>query len=430
MNIKEIHINAFKAFQYKKFDFNKGFNVIIGNNATGKSTIFNALQVSLGGYLKCINLPSSTKTRRDFKKDEVHKDFNSYIKGLVVFKTPTLILTTADFPCLQKFNVEWRRMYKNNTTSQNQKDSGYFNDIIKNIIEKYENGRLTLPIIASYGTERTQKIEIKGKKTKSKKTIFEKAYSGCLSEKIDFENVLEWLYYYEEELAYNKEFIGTKYAFFEAIQTAIPFLKNVDYDRYSNQLTGEINIENVEKEKILHEYMSDGLKAMLYMVADIAFRCVILNGFKGKNAVKETEGIILIDELDMHLHPNWQRQVVDDFKKSFPKLQFIVTTHSPFIVQSLTNEELINLEIQSQINPKEYSIEVVSEEIMNVSHVFGNEKIAEEKLSIDYFELLNEAEKSENKNDYRIKLEQLENSITDDGLRAFWKTNRIAKNLI
>jgi predicted ATP-binding protein involved in virulence len=91
----------------------------------------------------------------------------------------------------------------------------------------------------------------------------------------------------------------------------------------------EVIIDHHTIGKTLHSNMSDGLKAMLNLVAELAFRCVILNGFKGEKAVKETEGIVLIDELDMHLHPNWQMHVVKDLKNAFPSIQFIVTSHSP-----------------------------------------------------------------------------------------------------
>ncbi|MDT4875063.1 AAA domain, putative AbiEii toxin, Type IV TA system [compost metagenome] len=169
---------------------------------------------------------------------------------------------------------------------------------------------------------------------------------------------------------------------------------------------------------------------MLNLVAEIAFRCVVLNGFKRERAVIDTEGVVLIDELDMHLHPTWQKHVVQNLKEAFPKLQFIVTTHSPFIVQSISANELINLDVETAIDPKDYSIEVISEEIMDVDGSYSIEKSEEESQSVDYFTLLEEAANSDDKDGYKIRLEQLENAITDTGLRAYLKTHRIAKNII
>jgi predicted ATP-binding protein involved in virulence len=71
------------------------------------------------------------------------------------------------------------------------------------------------------------------------------------------------------------------------------------------------------------------------MVADIAFRCVRLNGYLGRKAAQETQGVVLIDEVDMHLHPAWQQRVIGTLRQAFPKIQFIVTTHSPQVLTSV-----------------------------------------------------------------------------------------------
>jgi hypothetical protein len=83
---------------------------------------------------------------------------------------------------------------------------------------------------------------------------------------------------------------------------------------------------------------------MIGMVADIAYRCVTLNPHLNQKALEKTNGLVLIDEIDLHLHPKWQKRVVNDLKKTFPQIQFIATTHSPFIVQSLQSDEVINLD--------------------------------------------------------------------------------------
>src|SRR5690606_37938912 len=106
---------------------------------------------------------------------------------------------------------------------------------------------------------------------------------------------------------------------------------------------------------------------------DIAYRCAILNGFLGYKAVQESHGIVMIDELDMHLHPNWQRFVVNDLKKAFPNIQFVVTTHSPFIVQSVESDELINLDFIMDIPPNELKIDEVATEVMGVDSPFAIE---------------------------------------------------------
>ncbi len=87
--------------------------------------------------------------------------------------------------------------------------------------------------------------------------------------------------------------------------------------------------------------LSDGQRIYIAMVADIARRACLLNPHLGENVLKETPGIVLIDELDLHLHPKWQRSIVKNLKETFPKIQFIATTHSPQIIGECKTDEII-----------------------------------------------------------------------------------------
>ena len=80
------------------------------------------------------------------------------------------------------------------------------------------------------------------------------------------------------------------------------------------------------------------------MVTYIAFRMAVLNTYLEKEVTQNTPGIILIYEIDLHLHPQWQRKIVKDFKRVFSKVQFVSSKHSPFIIQSLEKGELRNLD--------------------------------------------------------------------------------------
>jgi predicted ATP-binding protein involved in virulence len=98
---------------------------------------------------------------------------------------------------------------------------------------------------------------------------------------------------------------------------------------------------------------------------------VTLNPHLKENALTLTKGIVLIDELDLHLHPDWQRKIVHVLKDTFPDIQFIVTTHSPFIIQETGQEELIILkenkvdQVTSGVN---LSIEDIAEELQEVDN--------------------------------------------------------------
>jgi predicted ATP-binding protein involved in virulence len=84
--------------------------------------------------------------------------------------------------------------------------------------------------------------------------------------------------------------------------------------------------------------LSDGIKSILAMVADIAHRCVRLNPQFGAEAARQTPGIVLIDEVELHLHPGWQQTIIASLQAAFPHIQFIVTTHSPQVLTTVPAE--------------------------------------------------------------------------------------------
>jgi predicted ATP-binding protein involved in virulence len=95
--------------------------------------------------------------------------------------------------------------------------------------------------------------------------------------------------------------------------------------------------------------MSDGQRMMIGLVADIVKRACQLNGaFLGAKTLEETPGLVLIDEIDLHLHPKWQRQIVTALKKIFPQIQFFATTHSPQVIGECKPEEIVLLTPQGQ----------------------------------------------------------------------------------
>ena len=91
------------------------------------------------------------------------------------------------------------------------------------------------------------------------------------------------------------------------------------------------------------ESLSDGYRDVIKIVADIATRMCILNPYLKEDTFKLTPGVVVIDELDLSLHPNWQRRIVSTLTEIFPKVQFICASHSPFIVQSLEEGQLISM---------------------------------------------------------------------------------------
>lgn len=157
---------------------------------------------------------------------------------------------------------------------------------------------------------------------------------------------------------------------------------------------------------------------MAGLAADIALRCVQLNPHLVSDAPRETEGVVLIDEIDLHLHPNWQRVVIRNLTSLFPRLQFVATTHSPFIVQSLAGQGLVNLSDMGALEERKgaYSIEDVAEETMGVETPQRSKRFLEmEAAAESYYKLLDESTEDDPKAmAAKEELDRIESRFSDD----------------
>ena len=106
-----------------------------------------------------------------------------------------------------------------------------------------------------------------------------------------------------------------------------------------NAKAKEITVNHPIQGTIPVSYLSDGVRGMLALTADIAYRCTKLNPHLD-NAPKETDGVVIIDEIDLHLHPRWQQSVIPSLQEAFPLIQFIVTTHSPQVLTTVPNQSI------------------------------------------------------------------------------------------
>ena len=131
-----------------------------------------------------------------------------------------------------------------------------------------------------------------------------------------------------------------------ALTNCIPGANNVgfDHDRLEPIIT-------MESGPVLFSNLSDGQKSMAALVADISIKAVTLNSHLSSDRtddrladlpdiLRHTPGVVLVDELDVHLHPKWQRHVIKDLRKVFPAIQFVCSSHSPQIIGELAADQI------------------------------------------------------------------------------------------
>ena len=138
-----------------------------------------------------------------------------------------------------------------------------------------------------------------------------------------------------------------------ALRSAVEGAKGMRYDLKRTCLLIEwLPVNGKSPEPTRFENLSDGQRAIVCMISDIARRMCLLNPHLGEKVTLETPGLVLIDELDLHLHPHWQRALTVGLKKVFPAVQFIVSSHSPQVLDELQPEEIILLRPEGAEHPQ------------------------------------------------------------------------------
>ncbi|WP_431046925.1 AAA family ATPase [Roseateles sp. L2-2] len=137
-----------------------------------------------------------------------------------------------------------------------------------------------------------------------------------------------------------------------ALRSVLAAFQSIHFDIQSKKILSEwLRDDHAPNDLISFEHLSAGQRAVICLVADIARRMCLLNPHLGDDVIGQTAGIVLIDEIDMHLHPEWQRALTRGLTKAFPKVQFIVASHSPQVIGELPHDHVILLTPEGPVNP-------------------------------------------------------------------------------
>ena len=438
MRINDITIKNFRGFENKSFSFDPKMNVVLGDNTAGKTTLLHAVQIALSAYIKSLTIISCTG--RNFAKSDFVKVYSNSSKSFLRSENKPRITTNAIF----SEHIYKSKGYQNHDSNvkwilSTEKKINYLAELSPTIstFEYYrrhsdESGEISiLPLMVAFGASRLENKYNGVVKSKERPTREENGYKNAFDEKVDFKSAFDWIYRFEKELAKDKEFEGTDTAFIQALLDARPAIKDIDIDRKNNEFVAQIQMTNDPQPRWLtYDMMSDGFKAMINIVADISYRCIQLNGFLGVNAVKETPGIVMIDEVELYLHPHWQQHILTDLQAAFPKIQFIVTSHSPFIVQSVESKNVITLDGEKgSENPQNRGVEEISAHEMGMQDALRSQKYKQKyELAEKYFQLVKEGREGRQEIDkVKKELNDLElkfSLITDPAYEAFLRINR------
>ncbi len=347
MYLSNIHIENFKGIKNADFSFTRAVNLIIGNNGTGKTSVLEAIAVALGGFLSGIDGVSTIH----FSKDEIRRENQLTGTGSnnIIYKTPISVKACLELNIGNKGEPENHlfQFVRQKKSIKSARSTVEPRDICRAAKAMADNRYAVLPVISyqSFSRVSNQKKD-KWENPFSDDHSRVVGYVDCLEEAANDKMLSNWCKKMEQ-IAWQQ---GETILEYEIVKkTVAKFMQFMQEDErihiYYDKRTEELLYSNTE-EVLPIRLLSSGFRNLLGMVFDIAYRMAVLNPDLLEEITEKTPGIVLIDEIDMHLHPKWQWKVVDALKNTFPMVQFIATTHSPIIVASCKEENLIMLHLE------------------------------------------------------------------------------------
>ncbi|WP_100752976.1 AAA family ATPase [Vibrio salilacus] len=367
MKIEKLELKNFRAFKHFECQFGTGVNVLVGLNGFGKTSVLDAIAIGYGQFSGGFE---TSKDRGILNSDiriakhtvgagelEAGDSFSGAEKFTMERQFPVEVQVTVHEGDDYHFPSSWSR--SRNTlkgrTTQVKELKAVAQDLQKSV---QNNGKVVLPLLSYYGTGRLWKEKrLTEKKNPAHQTNSRlDGYMDCLDPESTYSAFAQWLRVetiaeYERKMQIIEEH-GLEGAvvygstirgkLLKAITNAVNIVlapsgwSNIRY----SATTKEVIATHKDQGDVPVSYLSDGVRNMLGMVADIAYRAVRLNPHLAENAVNDTSGIVLIDEVDMHLHPQWQQLVLQNLSEAFPNIQFIVTTHSPQVLSTVKQEQI------------------------------------------------------------------------------------------
>ena len=327
MKIKSIHIENFRGLVDEFVEFNDSMTVLAGGNGGGKSSLLEAVSIMLSWLPVGLSNYTSSPLKIRTSDITVGKKYSRLTMTLSNgrFKDIRLVLTKRA-----------RRTSKNNES--NMADAQKFSSDMKVLLESPEGANIQLPVFAHYGTNRNYGGRVSP--TPSSSTARTSIYQNAFEAGTNFSKFAQWITSTisarQKEISEasnlplilgnkRRDEINKKYSSILAIKQALANFG--DIFRKFEVRNGKLFVVS---KNIPASNLSDGEKTVAALIADIAMRMAVANPMM-KNPL-ESNAIVLIDELDLHLHPDWQTAIADRLPRIFVNAQFIISSHSPTIM--------------------------------------------------------------------------------------------------
>lgn len=329
MKIHSLSLENYRCFDKLDIDFNEQLTVIVGVNGSGKTAILEAVSFFLKYYTKFFKLPV--------------KLYNSGRSSIIRHNCEKALLSLkVDF-----FNKNATKQIELNGDISDD-DFLSFSGGASSILSFAENAKGAVDIYTAVVYYSAKRIIDTAKKNANPSSELKDAFNNAFNPGIDFSSSLAWFIERatQEALeAVQKKDLDHTLPDLSAVRMAISKALG-DYDE---PFIGEtppalfIRRKGDATQQFRIEELSDGYRTMLALVMDLARRMAVANKntkWPEGQSVLCSPGVVLIDEVELHLHPSWQQSVLPSLMEIFPNVQFIVTTHSPQVLTSIAAKHI------------------------------------------------------------------------------------------
>lgn len=348
--LERIELSNYRCFAHLAVPMHPQLTVLIARNGSGKTSVMDAIAIAFGTFVGCFLAGTGIGAN--------HRDVRVRLTNPALREMePQYPLTIKAVGTVNGRHLNWSRNVNSSKSGTTIKDAKPLTSLGEGLQRAVtDNEPVVLPVLAYYGTGRLWKQ----KKVTEKKVFSSEfhsrtsGYQDCLDPASSYKFFLDWFRYaasadaeavnrQREQNVSQSDLVESAYAgLIAAVRGAVDeCLKSSGWQNLRYSFTHQSVVMEHPDHGILEVgQLSDGVRNMIALVADVAYRMVRLNSHFGSEAAKRTPGIVMIDEVDMHLHPEWQQQVLASLRLAFPAIQLIVTTHSPQVLSTVRKEHI------------------------------------------------------------------------------------------
>jgi predicted ATP-binding protein involved in virulence len=385
MRLNSIALKNYRGFRDLSVTFQPGFNVIAGVNGSGKTSILKGVREALIGYTSQlpVQVGGLSEASIPFLESSSVRVQSTVTAGRYRFEDQYPVAAVAEGEAFGQ-TIRWAAI-KAAQTGGVRWDGVGPGQVWRSMQSPHESAGsvaqdaqpLTLPVVAFYpayrnwqaahpnemvaAIERPSRMDgyIHWWEAASDSVALQRWVISKSQERLQLssERSVKWDDIADDELAMVNI----------ALAAVVDGAAGIRYDFTQKSLVVQWHGETPPTE---FRNLSDGQRVAIALVVDIARRMCLLNPHLGERVTKETPGVVLIDELDVHLHPKWQRLVTTGLQQAFPQVQFIAASHSPQVLGELRPEQIILLTQDGIAHPAiSYGLDAsrVLEQIMEAS---------------------------------------------------------------